>query len=127
MTDKAHILVVDDEAEMRDLLQEYLGRQEFEISTAESVPAARAALDAMAGVRAVDLVILDLKMPGRMGSFRRASFGIAVALRSSCSPFPEKPSTGLSGWRSAPTTTSPNPLIRGNSWPGFGASCAESE
>ena len=46
MTDKAHVLVVDDEAEVRDLLQEYLGRQEFEISTAESVPAARAALDA---------------------------------------------------------------------------------
>jgi DNA-binding response OmpR family regulator len=67
MTDKAHVLVVDDEAEVRDLLQEYLGRQEFEISTAESVPAARAALDAMAGVRAVGLVILDLKMPGENG------------------------------------------------------------
>ena len=67
MTDKAHILVVDDEAEVRDLLQEYLGRQEFEISTAESVPAARAALNAIAGVRAVDLVILDLKMPEENG------------------------------------------------------------
>ena len=37
-----HILVVDDEAEVRDLLQEYLTRQDFRISTAESVPAARA-------------------------------------------------------------------------------------
>jgi DNA-binding response OmpR family regulator len=67
MTDKAHILVVDDEAEVRELLQEYLGRQEFEVSTAESVPAARAVLNAATGVRPFDLVILDLKMPGENG------------------------------------------------------------
>ena len=40
-----HILVVDDEAEVRDLLQEYLSKQGFRISTAESVPAARTALE----------------------------------------------------------------------------------
>jgi DNA-binding response OmpR family regulator len=84
MTDKAHVLVVDDEAEVRDLLQEYLGRQEFEISTAESVPAARAALDAMPGVRAVDLVILDLKMPEENGLVLGREFqdrgGVAVIM-----------------------------------------------
>jgi len=66
-----HILVVDDEAEVRDLLQEYLGKQGCEISTAESVPAARALLKGVAdGTRmapAVDLVILDLHMPGEDG------------------------------------------------------------
>jgi len=60
-----HILVVDDEAEVRDLLQEYLSKQEFRISTAESVPAARIALEGEAS--GVDLVILDLRMPGEDG------------------------------------------------------------
>jgi DNA-binding response OmpR family regulator len=60
-----HILVVDDEAEVRDLLQEYLSKQEFRISTAESVPAARTVLEGEAS--GVDLVILDLRMPGEDG------------------------------------------------------------
>ena len=60
-----HILVVDDEAEVRDLLQEYLSRQGFRISTAESVSAARAMLDGEAS--GADLVILDLRMPGEDG------------------------------------------------------------
>jgi DNA-binding response OmpR family regulator len=63
--DNGHILVVDDEAEVRDLLQEYLSKQEFQISTAESVPAARVMLDGE--VSCVDLVILDLHMPGEDG------------------------------------------------------------
>ncbi len=61
-----HILVVDDEAEVRDLLQEYLSKQGFRISTAESVPAARALLDGEVSC-GVDLVILDLRMPGEDG------------------------------------------------------------
>jgi DNA-binding response OmpR family regulator len=68
VTRDAHILVVDDEAEMRDLLQEYLIKQGFAVSTASSVPSAREVLDA----RAVDLVVLDLRMPGEDGlSFAR--------------------------------------------------------
>src|SRR3954469_22563552 len=70
-----HSLVGDDEAEVRELLQEYLGKQAFEISTAESVPAARALLNALAdgaaagaaAASAIDLVILDLRMPGEDG------------------------------------------------------------
>ena len=68
MTSDAHILVVDDEAEVRDLLQEYLIKQGFAVSTATSVAAAREVL----GARAVDLVILDLRMPGRGRSQLRA-------------------------------------------------------
>src|SRR3954452_20281239 len=37
-----HILVVDDEAEVRDLLYEYLTKQGHQVSTAEDVSAARA-------------------------------------------------------------------------------------
>jgi DNA-binding response OmpR family regulator len=67
MMEKTHVLVVDDEDEVRDLLQEYLGGQEFDVSTAESVPAARAILNAAKDANPVDLVILDLKMPGENG------------------------------------------------------------
>ena len=63
MSGDAHILVVDDEAEVRDLLQEYLIKQDFAVSTAASVSEARAVLAA----RQVDLVVLDLRMPGEDG------------------------------------------------------------
>ena len=80
MTSDAHILVVDDEAEMRDLLQEYLIKQGFAVSTASSVPSAREVLDA----RAVDLVVLDLRMPGEDGlSFARelrSRGGVAIVM-----------------------------------------------
>jgi two-component system phosphate regulon response regulator OmpR len=59
----AHILVVDDEAEVRDLLQEYLTKQGFAVSAAASAAAARDVLAA----RPVDLVVLDLRMPGEDG------------------------------------------------------------
>jgi DNA-binding response OmpR family regulator len=66
-----HILVVDDEAEVRDLLQEYLGKQGFRISTADSVPNARTLLAGLGEggqeAPAVDAVILDLRMPGEDG------------------------------------------------------------
>ena len=63
MSTDAHILVVDDEPEVRDLLQEYLIRQGLAVSTAASVSEARAVLAA----RQVDLVVLDLRMPGEDG------------------------------------------------------------
>jgi DNA-binding response OmpR family regulator len=59
----AHILVVDDEVEVRDLLQEYLLKQGFAVSVAASVADAREVLEA----RAVHLVVLDLRMPGESG------------------------------------------------------------
>lgn len=67
-----HILVVDDEAEVRDLLDEYLNKQGFVVSTAESVPAARLVLGTRAADVPVDLIVLDLRMPGEDGlSFAR--------------------------------------------------------
>ena len=67
MAEKVHVLVVDDEAEVRDLLQEYLSGQDYDVSTAESIQAARAVLDAAKNSNPVELVILDLKMPGENG------------------------------------------------------------
>lgn len=65
MPDDAHVLVVDDEAEIRDMLDEYLSGQGLRVSLADGGEAMRAAL-AAAGPP-VDLVVLDLRMPGEDG------------------------------------------------------------
>ena len=58
-----HILVVDDEPEIRDMLQEYLTLRGFEVSTAEDGVALRRAI----AERRVDIVLLDISMPGEDG------------------------------------------------------------
>ena len=63
MEPSAHILVVDDHREIRDLLAKYLARHEFRVSTAESAAKARRLLEASA----IDLVVLDIMMPGEDG------------------------------------------------------------
>ncbi|MHA7820825.1 MAG: response regulator [Erythrobacter sp.] len=57
------ILLVDDEATLREPLAEYLGRQGFEVTEAESAAAARSMLTE----RAPDIVLLDIMMPGEDG------------------------------------------------------------
>lgn len=59
----AHILVVDDDARLRALLQRFLTEQGFRVSAAENAAAARAALTDMA----FDLLVLDVMMPGETG------------------------------------------------------------
>ena len=61
--DPAHILVVDDDARLRALLQRFLTEQGFRVSTAEKAATARAALADMA----FDLLVLDVMMPGETG------------------------------------------------------------
>ncbi len=63
MSDKAHILIVDDEPELRDMVEEYLAEQSFMVTTAEDGVAMRR----IVAERAVDLVVLDIKMPGEDG------------------------------------------------------------
>jgi two-component system phosphate regulon response regulator OmpR len=58
-----HILVVDDELELRAMLEEYLGRHGYAVSLAEHGAAMRQIL----ADRQVDLVILDIRMPGEDG------------------------------------------------------------
>lgn len=67
MGEKVHVLVIDDEAEVRDLLQKYLSGQDYYVSTAASISAARTVLDAAINNNPVELVVLDLKMPGENG------------------------------------------------------------
>lgn len=60
---RARILVVDDEASIRDLLSKTLALAEYEVDTAAD---ASTALDRVRGT-AYDLLIADLKMPGMDG------------------------------------------------------------
>jgi two-component system, OmpR family, response regulator len=63
MDKQPHILVVDDHAEIRQLLQRYLGDHGYRVSTAANgVEMQRVLADA-----AIDLIILDLLMPGDDG------------------------------------------------------------
>ena len=63
MTDKQHILVVDDHDEIRDLLGRYLGQHEYEVSLADGGKQMRDILSKAA----IDLVILDIMMPDEDG------------------------------------------------------------
>ncbi|MGE8943597.1 response regulator [Leptospira interrogans] len=61
--DAPHILIVDDDQRIRDLLTRYLIENGFRVTPASDTTAARAA---MRGLR-FDLVILDVMMPGESG------------------------------------------------------------
>jgi two-component system phosphate regulon response regulator OmpR len=61
--DAAHILIVDDDRRIRELLRRYLSERGFRISVAVS---AREARTSMTGL-VFDLVILDVMMPGESG------------------------------------------------------------
>ncbi len=63
VTEAAHVLVVDDDAPLRSLLQRYLLGQGFRVSTAGSAGDARRLLQAMQP----DLMVLDVTMPGETG------------------------------------------------------------
>ena len=57
------VLVVDDQEDIRDLIQEYLGNHDYEVYTAADGVAMRAQLE----VVAPDVVILDVGLPGEDG------------------------------------------------------------
>jgi two-component system phosphate regulon response regulator OmpR len=59
----AHILVVDDDQRIRDLLARYLFEHGFRVTTAEDAATARST---MAGL-VFDVIILDVMMPGENG------------------------------------------------------------
>ena len=64
-TGRAHVLVVDDEASIRDLLSKTLALADYDVETA---PDGSAALDRLReNPGGVDLLIADLKMPGMDG------------------------------------------------------------
>jgi two-component system phosphate regulon response regulator OmpR len=67
--DAPHLLVVDDDRRIRDLLSRFLSSEGYRITTADSAAAARAKLESLS----FDLLILDVMMPGETGfEFARA-------------------------------------------------------
>lgn len=73
--DAPHLLVVDDDRRIRDLLSRFLSAEGYRVTTAETAADARAKLD---GLR-FDLLILDVMMPGESG------FDFAKSLRGTSS------------------------------------------
>lgn len=72
--DAAHILVVDDDRRIRELIKRYLSEHGYRISTAENAAEARGALENLT----FDLLVVDVMMPGESGleltnSLRRSS------------------------------------------------------
>jgi len=63
MSDLGHILIVDDQQEICDVVQEYLTGEGYRVSSAHDGAGMRRAL----GQSPVDLVILDLMLPGEDG------------------------------------------------------------
>lgn len=80
MTSQDHILVVDDDPEVRESVGEYLAHHGFSISTAEDGVSMRAQVEE----RRPDLVILDLGLPGEGGlalaGWLRARGGIGIVM-----------------------------------------------
>jgi DNA-binding response OmpR family regulator len=62
-TEPARLLVVDDDAELRELAHAYLRQQGFDVETV----ADGAQMDAALAARTFDLIILDLMLPGEDG------------------------------------------------------------
>src|ERR1041385_1654218 len=72
MTENGHILIVDDQQEICDVIREYLSGEGYRVSTAHDGAGMRRQLSQAP----VDLVILDLMLPGEDG------LTLARALRS---------------------------------------------
>ena len=63
MTEAQHLLIVDDDDRIRDLLKQYLGRQGYKITVAPDAKAARKLFQTFS----FDLAIFDIMMPGEDG------------------------------------------------------------
>ena len=60
---KIHILIVDDDDRIRDLLKDYLKNNDYIVSTAENAEQAKKRLEYLK----FDIIILDVMMPGQNG------------------------------------------------------------
>src|SRR5216683_1415964 len=58
-----HVLAVDDDPAVRDLIADYLGQNEFRVTAVADGPAMQAVL----AEKVVDLIVLDLKLKGEDG------------------------------------------------------------
>jgi len=86
MNREATVLIVDDEAGVREVLEEYLSGHGYTVVGAESALAARA----IAAKQQIDLAVVDIHMPGEDGlslarHLRERFTGIAIIMLTSAS------------------------------------------
>ena len=60
---KAHILIVDDDDRIRELVKQYLNENEYLVTTSESAEDAKEKV----AITKFDIIILDIMMPGQSG------------------------------------------------------------
>ena len=75
-----HILVVDDDTEIRALLKEYLTRHAFRVTAVADGPSMEQVMEDLH----FDLVVLDLMLPGEDGVVCAGSCAAAPPSPSSC-------------------------------------------
>ena len=76
--DAPHLLIVDDDRRIRDLLSRFLSGEGYRVTTAETAADARAKLKSLS----FDLLILDVMMPGESG------FDFAKSMRADSNDVP---------------------------------------
>ena len=60
---KAHILIVDDDDRIRELVKQYLNDNEYLVTTANSAEDAKEKVN----ILKFDIIVLDIMMPGKSG------------------------------------------------------------
>ncbi|QQS11247.1 MAG: response regulator [Rhodospirillales bacterium] len=89
--DKAHILVVDDDQRLRELLRGFLSRNGHRVTAAADAAEARERLSSMD----FDLVVLDVMMPGESGldltaSLRAAGKAVPILMLTAMGEAPDR-------------------------------------
>lgn len=79
--DAAHLLIVDDDRRIRELLRRYLAAEGYRVSTASNAEEATTAIRNIA----FDLIVLDVMMPGEDG------FSFATKVRGDAGPLAQVP------------------------------------
>jgi len=105
MSPKATILVVDDEPDVREVIEEYFVAHGYAAVGADSAASARA----LAAQHPIDLALVDIHMPGEDGlslarHLRERYARIAIVMLTSAA------------WRWARTTMCPSPSTRASCW-----------
>ena len=121
MDSRPHILVVDDDSEIRSLLAQYLEKNEYRTTTV----ADGAAMKKVLSRNRPDLVVLDIMMPGQDGLTLcrdlRATSALPVIMLTARGDAVDR----IIGLELGRMTMYPSPSILASSWSGSETSCED--